>query len=208
MKGLLLKDFYMAKKYCKSYLLIAVVFIGLSFANADNTFFVFYPCLLCGMIPVNLLSYDERSRWLQYSRTLPYTKAQLVSSKYLIGLFAQLSMLLIIGISQGIKMKIAGVFLLHEYVFLMLMVLVMSTITSSICLPFLFKLGVEKGRIAYYVMIGFICGGSVIAASLLRTNIAATIDLTRLPLLLLLIGAGGYALSWYLSIWFFEKREI
>ena len=64
MKGLLLKDFYMAAKYCRA-------------------------CLLCGMIPVNLLAYDERSRWLEYSGTLPYTKAQIVSGKYLVGIIVQ-----------------------------------------------------------------------------------------------------------------------
>ena len=89
MKGLLLKDWYMMKKYCRSYVLIAVVFIALSLVSSGNMFFVFYPCLLCGIIPVNLLGYDERSRWMQYSGTLPYTKRQIVSAKYLIGLLAQ-----------------------------------------------------------------------------------------------------------------------
>ena len=65
MKGLLLKDWYMMKKYCRAYLLIAVVFIAVSLGNEDNMFFVFYPCLLCGMIPVNLLGYDERNNRLE-----------------------------------------------------------------------------------------------------------------------------------------------
>ena len=83
MKGLLLKDLYMVVKYCKAYLLIAVVFLAVSLMGSDNLFFIFYPCLLCGMIPVNLLAYDERSRWPQYCGTLPYTKGQIVSGKYL-----------------------------------------------------------------------------------------------------------------------------
>lgn len=33
MKGLLLKDWYMMKKYCRAYLLIAVVFIAVSLGN-------------------------------------------------------------------------------------------------------------------------------------------------------------------------------
>ena len=43
MKGLILKDLYMMRKYCKAYLLIAAVFISVSFASNDNLFFVFYP---------------------------------------------------------------------------------------------------------------------------------------------------------------------
>ena len=156
MKGLLLKDWYMMKKYCKSYIIIAVAFTVLSLASKGNMFFVFYPCLLCGMIPVNLLGYDERSRWMQYSGTMPYTKAQLVSAKYLIGLFSQTTMLVVMGIAQGIKTTVSGEFVFNDFIVLMLMMLITATLTSSISLPFIFKLGVEKGRTAYYLMILYV----------------------------------------------------
>ena len=55
MKGLLLKDWYMMKKYCRPYLVLAVVFIAVSLFSDYNMVFVFYPCLLCGIIPVSLL---------------------------------------------------------------------------------------------------------------------------------------------------------
>lgn len=162
MKGLLLKDWYMMRKYCRSYLLIAAVFIAVSLYSNDNLFFIFYPCLLCGMIPVNLLGYDERSRWMQYSGTLPYTKTQIVSAKYLIGLLAQVTILIVTGIAQGVKMTVAGNFVFGEFVVLMLLMLIVATLTSSISLPFIFKLGVEKGRTAYFIMIGFVCGASIL----------------------------------------------
>ena len=60
MKGLLLKDWYMIQKYCRSYILITAVIIGISIANGENLFFTFYPCMLCGMIPVTLLGYHFR----------------------------------------------------------------------------------------------------------------------------------------------------
>ena len=88
MKGLLLKDLYMAAKYCRSILLVIVVFLSISFLGEDNLIFGFYPCLFCGMIPASLLSYDERSKWNVYCGTLPYTRAQFVSVKYLFGLCA------------------------------------------------------------------------------------------------------------------------
>ena len=93
MKGLLLKDWYMTKKYCRYYLFLIIGFIILSMMSSGNMFFVFYPCVLCGMIPVNLLGYDERSRFTEYAGTLPYTKTQIVSAKYLIGLFAQIAII-------------------------------------------------------------------------------------------------------------------
>ena len=208
MKGLLLKDLYMMKKYCKSYLLITVVFIAVSFASSENLFFTFYPCLLCGMIPVNLLGYDERSRWLQYSETMPYTKGQIVSGKYLIGLGTQIAVLLITGIAQAIRMSVSGTFVLLEYLVLMILLLIMSLLASSITLPFMFKLGVEKGRMAYYIMIGIVCAGSIISSNLLSGGIQAEIKLNGILSIICLVGIGIYALSWYLSIVFYKKREI
>ena len=208
MKGLLLKDLYMMKKYCKSYLLITVVFIAVSFASSENLFFTFYPCLLCGMIPVNLLGYDERSRWLQYSETMPYTKGQIVSGKYLIGLGTQIAVLLITGIAQAIRMSVSGAFVLGEYLVLMMLLLIMTLLASSITLPFMFKLGVEKGRMAYYIMIGVVCAGSIISSNLLLAGIQTEMKLNGFLPIICLFGIGIYALSWYLSIVFYKKREL
>ena len=208
MKGLLLKDWYMMRKYCRSYLLIAAVFIAVSLYSNDNLFFIFYPCLLCGMIPVNLLGYDERSRWMQYSGTLPYTKTQIVSAKYLIGLLAQVTILIVTGISQGVKMTVAGNFVFGEFVVLMLLMLIVATLTSSISLPFIFKLGVEKGRTAYFIMIGFVCGASILASSFFRGQLVAEIEPNAILAALAVAGIGVYALSWYLSVVFFKGRDL
>jgi len=208
MKGLLLKDWYMMKQYCRAYLLIAIVFIAVSLVNDENMFFVFYPCLLCGMIPVNLLGYDERSRWMQYSATLPYAKEQIVSAKYMIGLFAQLAIIAATGIVQGIKMGIRDQFVLNDYLVLMLLLLIVATLTSSISLPFIFKLGVEKGRIAYYVMIGFVCAASAFASDLFDSRMQMTIQPNAFLAILAIAGVGVYILSWYLSIVFYKRREL
>ncbi len=208
MKGLLLKDWYMMKKYCKSYILIAAAFTALSLASKGNMFFVFYPCLLCGMIPVNLLGYDERSRWMQYSGTMPYTKVQLVSAKYLIGLLSQTTMLVMMGIAQGIKTILVGEFVWNDFIVLMLMMLIVATLTSSISLPFIFKLGVEKGRTAYYLMIGMVCGASVLASSFFRGQFVAEVQPNAILVAFAVVSVGVYILSWYLSVVFFKKREV
>lgn len=208
MKGLLLKDWYMMKQYCRYYLFCAVGFTALSVISSGNMFFVFYPCLLCGMIPVNLIGYDERSRWMQYCGTLPYTKAQVVSGKYLIGLFSQLTVLLVIGTAQAAKMIISGNFDFGEFAVLILLMLIVSMLSSSISLPFIFKLGVEKGRTAYYVMVGFVCGASVLASGLFRGELGIEIKLNLVLTILAIIAIGIYIFSWYMSIVFYKKREI
>ena len=196
------------KKYCRMYIFIAAVFIAVSLVNNGNMFFVFYPCLLCGMIPVNLLGYDERSRWMQYSGTMPYTKTQIVSGKYLVGLLAQLTMLTVTGVAQAVKMMIAGDFILGDFAVLILLMFIVSTLTSSISLPFIFKLGVEKGRTAYYVMIGFVCGASYLASSLFSGRLGIEIKPNLVLAILAVVGIGIYIFSWYMSIIFYKKREI
>ena len=207
MKGLLLKDFYMMKKYCRAYLLIAVVFLAVSFFTEENLFMTFYPCLLCGMIPVNLLAYDERSHWLEYSGTLPYTRAQIVSGKYLIGLLTQLVLLLVIGVAQGVRMAMNDTFLLQDFSVLMLLMLCVSTIASSITMPFVFKLGVEKGRIAYYFMVGVVCAAIYLATGFFKDRMQDAIHVEFPLAAVALVCVGLYILSWYLSIVFYRKRE-
>ena len=208
MKGLLLKDLYMTMKYCRSYLLIAVVFTAVSFVGNDNLFFIFYPCPFCGMIPVTLLGYDERSHWQQYSDTLPYTKGQIVSCKYVIGLMAQIVMLIVLGIAQAVRTSVNGTFELENYIVLMLMILVISLITSSVSLPAIFKLGVEKGRIAYYVMVGVLCAGGAVASSVFGEDLQVKFQLGSIIPILCLVGIVIYALSWFMSIAFYKKREL
>jgi len=208
MKGLLLKEWYMMKKYCKAYLLSSVVFIAVSLFSSDSLFFVFYPCLLCGMIPVYLLAYDERSRWMQYSGTLPYTKAQIVCGKYLIGLLAQLVSFVATAVAQGAKMILTHNFVLADFTVLMLLILIVSTLSSSIYLPFVFKLGVEKGRIAYYIMIGSICSANAFVLSIFNSQLVSEIQPNVILALVAVIGIGIYIFSWYLSVVFFKKREI
>ena len=208
MRGLLLKDWYVMKKYCRYYFFVCIGFIILSMMSSGNMFFIFYPCLLCGMIPVNLLGYDERSRFTEYVGALPYTKTQIVSAKYLIGLFTQIAMLTVICITQGVKMGIEGNFILKEFLVLMMLMLIMASVSSSLTLPFIFRYGVEKGRGAYYVMIGVVCSGSIISTTIFKESMQKDIQLNGVLPIACLVGIGIYVFSWYLSIVFYNKREL
>lgn len=126
----------------------------------------------------------------------------------MIGLLTQLTVLIAAGFAQTVKMIIARNFVPGDFAVLMLLMLIVSTLTSSICLPFVFKLGVEKGRTAYYIMIGFVCGASVLASSILRGQLMSEIQPNLILALIALIGICVYILSWYLSVVFFKKRKI
>lgn len=207
MKGLLLKDLYMMKAYCKSYVLMFVVFLAASFFGG-NMFFIYYPCMISGMIPVNLLSFDEQSRFIQYSASLPVSRALIVSEKYLLGLISQAAVLIVTGIAQWIRMSINGTFAINEFIVIILSLQLVSFLVSSIPLPLIFKNGVEKGRIVYYVMIGIVCGFGALFSQAFKENLLS-IQLSGFVFMgLMILGIGLYVLSWYLSVVFYKKREL
>ena len=126
----------------------------------------------------------------------------------MIVLLTQLTVLVATGVAQAVKMIVSGNFVFGDFAVLMLLMLIVSTLTSSICLPFVFKLGVEKGRTAYYIMIGFLCGASVLASSILRGQLMREIQPNLILALVAVVGIGVYILSWYLSVVFFKRRDI
>lgn len=208
MKGLLLKEFYVMRKICRVYLILMVVFIAASVFSGDNLFMVTYPCMLCGVIPVSLLEYDDRCKWEAYSATLPYSRAQMVSAKYLIGLMVQLVMIVLAGIAQWFKLSRSNQLRADTYALLMLMLVNVTFLGSSISLPFMFKLGMTKGRIAYFLSFGSMGFFGVFAYHTIRRQISVQVSTLAVHAVITLAMIGVYALSWYLSIRFYKKREL
>lgn len=208
MKGLLLKELYVMRKICRIYLIMMVVFIAASVFAGDNLFVVTYPCMLCGVIPVSLLEYDDRCKWEAYSATLPYSRAQMVSAKYLIGLMVQLVMIVMAGIAQWFKLSRSNQLRADTYALLMLMLVNVTFLGSSISLPFMFKLGMTKGRIAYFLSLGSMGFFGVFAYHTIRSQLAVQVSTLAGHAVITLAMIGVYALSWYLSIRFYKKREL
>lgn len=210
MKGLLLKDFYMAMKYCRAFIIIIAVFLGISLYGNYNIVFLAYPCTITSVIPVTLFSYDEHNKWTTYSLALPYTRKQLVSSKYIIGLiFGFFTYVLSIGVTTA-KMLITNTFNLEELISLSVALIVMALVCPAIVLPFLFKLGSDKGRIVFYGMCCIIAALMAISPKLLTSDMQQ-FESVNSSVLFAIIGAVVtillYGGSWLLSISFFEKRE-
>ena len=211
MKALLRKDFYLLKSYCKSYVLICAVFLGVCLVGGGNLFFIAYPAMLCSLIPVTLLTYDERSRWTEYCACLPFTRAQMVSGKYLTGLLCSA---VVWTLSAAILWVLPGLDM-DARLFLMAVILCLSLVSPAVCLPFVFRYGTEKGRIAYYLAIGLFCALSyaLMDSAGLEAGDIGTLSGTAGSLLpglgiACLICAGLYAASWVLSIRFFEKKAL
>ncbi len=207
MKGLLLKDFYMTKKYCRTILLLIIVFVGVSIAEPSNLFFQFYPVVMASMLPVTILGYDEKCHWDMYGQIFPYSKKQFVSVKYLMALFFVCGMWLLLAAVQIIGVLMNGVVLQSNFLFFFLLVLSSGLLSSGILLPVIFKFGTEKGRLAYMVVILLICGGSTASMSI-DTSLFISISINVLSFIILAGGIVFFLLSWLASIKIYEKREL
>lgn len=198
MKGLLIKDLYMMTKYLKMYILIDAAFIAVAFFSPDNVMFLLFPVLTWGVLPVTLQSLDERCKWTEYSGTLPYSKTQIVSEKYIVGLLLQLVSSLLIFVIMIIRMSVFGTVQLGEAARTVCFMFMISLTLPALCLPFCFKFGVEKGRIAYYIVIAaFMALGTIIDPV---KGTEALSSSSGFSVIFVFIMSAIYVLSWILSI--------
>lgn len=203
MKGLLLKDLYMLRSYCRTVLIVAILFVAV-FAltgSEEISFYLMLPCMLAGILPMTLLSYDEREKWDVCVTMLPVTKTQIVTEKYL------LVPLLLIPVSL---LSLGAILLRRSGSFaggtgLLTIAVTAGLLAPAIVLPFAFGLGVEKGRLAYYATFAvlFALGGVLTSGN---TGLRPPAVLSS-PAVLPLIALALLALSWRLSAALYQKRK-
>lgn len=191
MKGLLIKDLYMIKSYCRMHLILLLVFGFVAFADDGSGFFLLYPAVMAGSIPMTLLAYETQFGWESYCQVLPVTRRQQVTVKYLINLIA-------VGIT--VLFDLAVLLVLNQPLETLGAVLLTGICSGCLLLPPIFKFGVEKGRIAYYAVIGGMCALSF------QVDLSAGVALP--PLLPWLLAPVILVLSWALSCKFYQTREL
>lgn len=150
MKGLLLKDLLVMRSYlllCFCILIALVTGMNLSGAADAQGFTVGCCALVGGMMCPASFGYDSKSDWGSYVLTFPYTKRQIVFSKYLFGL-------LLIGVCAMIGVLINTVFAWTgiisfgtDSLSIALSIIGMTVIAIGIAMPFFYKYGVEKGQL-------------------------------------------------------------
>lgn len=148
MKGLLLKDFYVLLKQVKLYLVFIVVLSLIPSMNSAGIATVYG-----AMLPVTAIAFDERSKWNQLAVMMPYSSRDMVLSKYIIGYFAvvfcgmvSLGVQAIIGLVQNNPIT-------PEMMLVIAVTVAAGLILLAINLPFMFWLGVERGRLVFMVLI-------------------------------------------------------
>lgn len=207
MKGLLLKDIYQMWKYYKIYYILAIIMEVASIWAGKNLFLAVYPLVLMCMVPGNMLSMDESGKWELYCGTLPCTRKQVVTGKYLIGLIIALPVLALVVLCQSLQMSLAGGFSWGGLREILLVCLEMALLMPSISLPLMFKFGTTKSKMVQYIVLGaFISLVTVWTLAMNQDNPHLPTFTGSAPMFLII--AAVYLLSWFLSVRFYEKRDL
>ena len=204
MKALLYKDFLVAKKYLKMLFLMDLIFVAVSiFGSSETPFLSVFPLVMCAPTVTSLISYDERFRFDRSCECMPVSRKTQVDEKYLLALGYVAVIFLLCAL--GVLRKTAGA----DRALMLTAMLAAGLLPAALLLPVIFKVGAEKGRIFYYI---------VYFVSLVLTYGATGVGVSggneppapgpgaffaALAVLLAL-----FALSWFLSVRFYQKREL
>ena len=185
MSALLLKDYYVIFRQMKIFLLLILVF-----SCIPGTFYSTFAVVYASMLPYTALAYDERSRWDQMAAMMPYSARDVVLSKYLFGWIA----VAVSAAATFVLQTILSVIWLSDVEGPSIPVILLSVCVAvcilDITLPMMFRFGVEKGRLAMFLIIFLVCasaggiatieqssldGGFYLSLSLVPAAIAAVV---------------------------------
>lgn len=144
MKALLIKDFYTLFKQMKLFIILIVVFAIMPGASV-TAFAIVYST----MIPMTSIAYDENCKWDRFAAMMPYSVRNLVFEKYVFGYIMAVFATLISLISGFITGLVTGQGFSIENLVILVVYVCLALILHSLNLPFIYKLGVEKGRFVY-----------------------------------------------------------
>lgn len=146
MKALLLKDFYVIWKQMGIFLVVVLL---MSLVN--STFNCVFLMVWSSMLPYTSMAYDGQSHWDQLAAMMPYSRRDMVLSKYVLGWLCMGAM----GLISLVMQTVVGRFISGSATGggVLLMSLCMGAVSLAITLPAVLRFGVERGRMIFLVVI-------------------------------------------------------
>lgn len=153
MKGLILKDFIALKKQGKTFLVLFLFYVLFSFMTRNISMLGMMVAVICAMMPITTMSFDELCKWDKYALSMPIARKTVVLSKYIFGILFDFAGILIVAPISAIMVIITQEMKVRDS---LLMILAMGGIAITFLafiMPILFKFGVEKGRMLMLLVI-------------------------------------------------------
>lgn len=214
MTGLIVKDFLVMRKSIKTYILfLAFYFVMTALRLFPISFVTAMVQIIIMMLPLSAFSYDELSKWDRYAFSLPLSRRAVAGARYLFALLLSFFSALF-----GLLVCLVLSLFFHapdlmENCLTVMVSLALGLLYCDILLPLTYKLGPERARPYFYLVIflpivllvgasklGLLDGLSFLEQIPETTAIAFVLLLPLLPLL-------GMGVSYLISCRILEHKE-
>ena len=186
MKGLLLKD---ARQIFRAWYfwLIQVILLLITYRSE---FALSTACYLIACVSLAVLSEDEQSRWQSYCLTLPCTKVDYVSGKYLL----QMLLFGILLVEMAVFWLLWGAWIGIGLAYTLIRTMTAVLLPMAICLPLVFRFGGKA-----------VADACILAAVMMPFSWFLPSDLLG-QTAFALVALWLFGLSWPLSVYWYKLR--
>ncbi len=214
MKGLLVKDFLGIKSYMKLFLIVLVIGIVPVLVNKNGDFSGGFATGICavlgGMMCFTSFAYDNSSTWDNYVLALPYSRKQIVLSKYI---FSLLTLGTGVGLGIAVNLILAATWIANAgwqtWAFAGIIFCGVAFFIS-IVIPLIYRFGVEKSRLIVLLIFMAPFFITVGIANVQDAGISVHPEQVfgLLIKILPVIAAAALVLSYFISVRIYTKKEI
>lgn len=212
MKGLIVKELTTMKKSGIMLILAAIVLPFVS--KGSITDIMLFLSLMLSIFEISYITSDEMSKWTVFSLALPFSRRDIVTSKYMV--IAGITLVCAaVNLSVSGVMSAMGNGSLTSGLNSVCLTVVIGLIYPALALPIIYKFSAVKGRIILALVSGVGAGfaGSLMTISMAASSVIGSSFIESISMnTTLLIGAAAaviiFAASWLLSVKIYEKREL
>ena len=153
MTGLIIKDILNLKKSLMASLLMLLLFSIAAYQSKDPSFLIGVFVIIIAMQAVSAIAYDDLAKWDVYALTMPVSRKELVTSKYILA-----ALLSIIALIVSATISYFFIFPLsnlstREFLITSYLVFAIAMLLISVALPLIYKFGVERSRLLLVAVI-------------------------------------------------------
>lgn len=207
MKGLILKEFLLYKKFKVLYIIIISLFGVLGIFAPGLQFFI---ALYLSIGILSSLSNDEKNKWTQYSYILPVERKLFVNAKYNVALIISVA----VNILNTVMYLISSLFRITDFNIRELLLL--YTICFGVSLfPFSFYMPIAY---KFNSNVGVVILAIVLLVPLLVIPVGSRVELINklfsplpavsISLIAIAVIIAVFMLSWFISVKIYEKRDL
>ena len=208
MKGILLKDLYIAKSgIIVTLTALFVLAFGLSFLLDASSILMLAPAISTVAVYMSITN-DASSKWNKNVITMPVSRDQIIGAKYILYLLLSAIGIIVVLASLGIMSLLGMTITLYSLLFNAAIGISAALFAGGISLPCVYFFDAEKSQIVY--MIAFVASTGIITALVLLINLFIPVkdNILLAFYIVLAISFVCFAVSYKITTAVYRKQDI